>query len=132
MLGATLVEDLRHNAIIEIPSAVNLLRIRGDLKEGMAAALFRNRFSGELLYSLAPHGPDGQCALPRTARHQLLIHAARECDLVEPDVDCDLRPQVLSAIPARKRLICWEGPGGDLTYPALGVRADEVSGQRDR
>jgi 3-dehydroquinate dehydratase/shikimate dehydrogenase len=35
---------------------------------------------------------------------------------VELDVECDLRPQVLSAIPARQRVICWEGASGDVTY----------------
>jgi len=115
-LGATLVENLRHDAIIEIPDAVKLLRVGGDLTEGMAAASLRNRFSGELLYSLAPHRLNGQSAVPLTARHQCLVHAAREYDLVELDADCDLRPEVLAAIPARQRLICWKGPSGDVAY----------------
>jgi 3-dehydroquinate dehydratase/shikimate dehydrogenase len=115
-LGATLVGTISLDAVPEIPDVVRLLRVRGDLTKGMAAASLRKRFTGELLYSLAPHRPNGQSAVPLTARHQSLVHAAREYDLVELHSDCDLSPEILASIPARQRLICWEGPAGEMAY----------------
>jgi len=105
-----------HETILEIPDAVTLLEIRGSLTESLPVDPLRQRFSGELLYSLPKHCSDGRFAGPLSTRHRTLIQAAREYDMVEVDADSDLTPEVLSAIPVEKRLICWKGPSGDVAY----------------
>jgi 3-dehydroquinate dehydratase/shikimate dehydrogenase len=99
-LVATLAGTLSHET--RIPDSVKMLRVRRHLSEGMSASSLRSRFSGELLYSMP-------CLNSATARHESLIHAAREYDLVELDADHDLSPLLLQAIPTRKRLISWRG-----------------------
>jgi 3-dehydroquinate dehydratase/shikimate dehydrogenase len=116
ILGATLVGTPSLEALPEIPGAVRLLRVRGDLTQDRSVALLRHRFSGELLYSLTHRRPNGQHDVSLSARHLSLVHAAREYDLVELEADCDLHPEVLASIPARQRLIRWQGPSGDLAY----------------
>jgi 3-dehydroquinate dehydratase / shikimate dehydrogenase len=115
-LGASVVGVSSHEAILEIPDAVTLLEVRGSLTEKLPVEWLRQRFSGELLYSLLNGSSDRRFACPLSTRHQILVQAGREYDLVEVDADSDLTPEVLSAIPAEKRLVCWKGPGGDLAY----------------
>jgi len=102
-LVATLAGTLSHEA--PIPDAVKMLRVQGDLTEGISARSLRSRFSGELLYSLPCRNSVGSA----TARHESLIHAALEYDLVELHADYDLSPRLLQAIPTPQRLISWRG-----------------------
>ena len=115
-LGASLVGISSYEAISEIPDAVRLLEVRGSLTENLPVEWLRQRFSGELLYSLPNHSPEGHFGRSLRARLQLVAQAAREYDMVGLDADCDLIPEVLAAIPAEKRLICWKGPSGDPGY----------------
>src|SRR6266700_499900 len=108
-LVATLTEPLTRGIVPEIPDEVTWLEIRENLTPGISAPWLRNHFAGKLLYTLPLHYSDGQ-----TARHTALIHSACEYDMVSLDADCDLSPEVLTAIPAQKRLICWKGPSGNL------------------
>ena len=113
-LVGTLTEALSSVVHPEIPDAVAMLQVRGGLGENQPAEWLRPRFAGELLYSWPYPGESGQLAAPFAARHRALIQAAREFDLIELDVDCDLSPELLAAIPAHRRLISWRGKGRDL------------------
>src|SRR5215469_13537844 len=113
-LVGTLTEALSSVVHPEIPDAVAMLQVRGDLGENQPAEWLRRGFAGELLYSWPYPGESGQLAAPFAARHRALIQAAREFDLIELDVDCDLSPELLAAIPAHRRLISWKGKGRDL------------------
>ena len=115
-LGASVVGVSSRQALLEIPDAVTLLEVRGSLTESVPGEWFRQRFSGELLYTLPNCSSDGHFADRLSTRFRLLVQAAREYDMVGLDADCDLVPEVLAAIPSQKRLICWRGPSGDVTY----------------
>jgi len=110
-LVATLTEPPSRETVPKIPDAVTWLEIREDLVPGVSAAWLRNHFAGKLLYTLPIQHSDSQFA-----RHQTLVRTAPEYDMLSLDADCDLSPEVLSAIPVEKRLICWKGPSGDLAY----------------
>jgi len=100
---------------LEIPDVATILEVRGDLNQNISPSWLRDRFSGKLLYSLPGRCQQGEAMGPLTSRHQALIKAAREYDLVQLDADCDLC-EVLAAIAAEKRLICWKGAAGDMAY----------------
>jgi 3-dehydroquinate dehydratase/shikimate dehydrogenase len=100
----------------EIPNAVTMLEIRGGLGGNISSSSLRRRFSGKLLYTLPRRRQDGRFIDSLTARHHILIQAAREYDMVTLDADCDLHPEVLAAIPGEKRLIGWKKPSGDMSF----------------
>jgi 3-dehydroquinate dehydratase / shikimate dehydrogenase len=69
------------------------------------AAWLRERFSGQLFYTL---GAGGNSAV--LGRGERLVAAAAEgYDLVELDAEGDIRADVLAAIPPDQRMICWRG-----------------------
>src|SRR5271169_1014736 len=109
-LGATLARASSYETLLEIPHAVTLLEVRGNLTENIPVGWLRRRFSGQLLYSLPSSASDGRFAGLLSTRHRVLIQAAREYDMVGMDADCDLSGEMLAAIPAEKRVICWKGP----------------------
>jgi len=115
-LGASLVGIPSRQTILKIPDAVTLLEVRGSLTQSLPVEWFRQRFSGELLYTLPNCSPDGRLAGPLSTRFRLLVQAVREYDMVGLDADCDLVPEVLTAIPPQKRFICWRGASGDVPY----------------
>lgn len=96
-------------ALQNIPYAVTMLEAR-DLPPDVSPSWLRHRFPRELLYTLPRR------TQPLMFRRQALIQAARDYDIVGLEADSDLSPEVLAAIPAQKRLICWQGPCGDLAY----------------
>lgn len=103
LAGAPSLDTLR-----DIPDGVTILEVR-DLAQNIPISWLRNSFHGELLYTI----PGRHQTL--ISRHQALIQAATEYDMVGMDADCDLSPEVLGAIPAAKRVICWTGPSSDVT-----------------
>ena len=115
-LVAVLSENSSHQALQEIPDEVAFLEVKGDLANGISAAWLRGRFVRQLLYSPGNHLHNGLVAGSLAARHQTLIRAAREYDLIRLDADFDLSPEVLAAVPAQKRLISWEGRSGDVAH----------------
>ena len=115
-LGATLAKASSYEAILEIPSGVTLLEVRGSLTGNLPVGWLRQRFSGQLLFSVSHSTSDGGFASRSIARHRALVQAARDYDMVRMDADCDLSREMLAAIPAEKRLICWKGPCGDVAY----------------
>ena len=102
-LVASLAGKPSLDALHEIPDSVTLLEIRGNLAHDLSPRSVRRYFSGELLYALP------NSSLPLSTRHRALIQAAGDYDLVQLEAGSDLSPEVLSAIPAQQRLICWKG-----------------------
>jgi 3-dehydroquinate dehydratase/shikimate dehydrogenase len=97
-------EELR-----KISTRVSGLQVRADLAGDLPARRLREHFTGKLLYALRGTCSGGTFAGANELRHKRLIAAAKEFDLVELEADSDLSPNVLSAIPAEKRLIYWRG-----------------------
>jgi len=68
----------------------------------------RARFSGPVVFS---PGRAGTHCGDAGGRRAALLRAAAVCDLIELDADIDLEPAILSAIPAEKRMVAWQGLG---------------------
>src|SRR5215475_15237946 len=101
--------------IQEISRAVTWLQVRSDLIGDIPAAWLRAHFPGKLLYTLRTIQAGGKFDRSIEERRGRLIAAAREYDLVELEFDSDMRDDLLSAIPAGKRMIVWRGPSCDAT-----------------
>jgi 3-dehydroquinate dehydratase / shikimate dehydrogenase len=110
-LTAPLSSDLRE--IKELPDSVAWLQWRADLTRHSAAARLRSCFSGKLLYTLQSTSHGGAFTGPLDERQSYLIAAVQNYDLLELEAETDLTPELLDAIPPRKRIISWSGPACD-------------------
>lgn len=92
---------------------VQSLEVRADLIDGPGPSWLRNHFAGEIIYSLRSTYAGGGSDESDSDRARRLLAAARRYDLVELESHRDLIPEVLSGVPASKRLISWYGVAGD-------------------
>ena len=92
-----------------IARAAEWLEVRADLTGDVDAAWIRNFFPGKLLYSLRSNSVGGEFRGSETERASRLLNASRKYDLVELEVERDLRPSLLTEIAAEKRLLSWYG-----------------------
>lgn len=90
------------------------LEIRADLTGDLDPDILRNHIGGELIYSLRSISAGGAFTASAEERTRRLLAAAEKYDLVDLELDLDLTPEVLAAIPAQRRRICWYGRGRDL------------------
>jgi 3-dehydroquinate dehydratase / shikimate dehydrogenase len=104
------------NRPFEIPAPIDMLEVREDPGQSIPASWLRERFAGELLYTLTNSDKHGQGSCALSARHRSLVHAARAYDMVRLNADCDLVPEVLAGVPAGNRLISWRGPSGNMAH----------------
>jgi 3-dehydroquinate dehydratase / shikimate dehydrogenase len=89
------------------------LEIRADLTGDPNVAVLRGLFDGELIYSLRSAAYGGAFVGSPDERRRCLLTAARSYDVVELEVDRDLTPELLAAVPPHRRRICWSGRGLD-------------------
>jgi 3-dehydroquinate dehydratase / shikimate dehydrogenase len=109
-LVATLDESrATTDAIRRIPGGVSWLQVRADLVGDVPAAWLRERFSGQLFYTLGGSGRAGVDSAVLGRGERLVAAAAEGYDLVELDAERDIRAEVLAAIPPDQRMICWRG-----------------------
>jgi 3-dehydroquinate dehydratase/shikimate dehydrogenase len=85
------------------------LEVRADLVGDLDPVWLRSQFPGTLTYAL----PSARGAASTEERHRRLLAAAREYDLVELELECDLVGGLLERIPAERRLVCWRGRADD-------------------
>jgi 3-dehydroquinate dehydratase / shikimate dehydrogenase len=97
------------------PPAVRYVEVRADLAGDLTPDSLRAHISGALLYTLRSTGAGGGCADPTDRRRARLIAAADRYDYVDLEVDRDLHPDVLAAIPPERRVLSWHGSAADLT-----------------
>ncbi|GLY70481.1 type I 3-dehydroquinate dehydratase [Amycolatopsis taiwanensis] len=95
------------------------LEVRADLAGSPDLDVLRGLFDGELVYCLRSAEYGGAFAGDAAERRRHLLAAARSYDVVELEVDRDLSPDLLAAIPPQRRRICWYGRGLD----SAGLRA---------
>jgi 3-dehydroquinate dehydratase/shikimate dehydrogenase len=93
------------------------LEIRADLTGDLDPENLRRHIDGELIYSLRSIQAGGAFTGGPAERARRLLSAASKYDLVDLEVDTDLTPELLTALPPHRRRICWYGPGRD--YLAL-------------
>jgi 3-dehydroquinate dehydratase / shikimate dehydrogenase len=92
---------------------VSGLEVRADLTGDLDLGMLRALFDGELIYSLRSAEYGGAFVGSAAERQTCLLAAARAYDVVELEVDRDLTPEVLAAIPPHRRRVCWYGaPSG--------------------
>lgn len=108
-LVATITAPQAVLEIEKLSGAVSWLQIRADVIGDIPATWLRSRFAGKLLYALRSSACGGKGDLSELERHQRLVAAADDHDLVELESDRDLAPELLDAIPANKRMIVWRG-----------------------
>jgi 3-dehydroquinate dehydratase/shikimate dehydrogenase len=109
-LVATLDESpATTDAIHRLPEGVSWLQVRADLVGDVPAAWLRERFSGQLFYTLGGGGRAGGDSAVLGRGERLVAAAAEGYDLVELDAQRDIRADVLAAIPPDQRMICWRG-----------------------
>ncbi len=100
ILAASLTAASAHRFPI-LPVEVGCLEVRADVTGDLEPAWLRQRFAGSLLYVLRNADP--------AERHRRLLHAARAgYDLIELGPQ-DLVPELLEAIPPRRRVLAWYG-----------------------
>lgn len=90
------------------------LEVRADLTGDPDLGVLRGLFDGELIYSLRSAEYGGAFTGGTAERHRCLAAAARSYDVVELEVDRDLTPELLAAVPPHRRRVCWHGRGRDL------------------
>jgi 3-dehydroquinate dehydratase / shikimate dehydrogenase len=108
-LVATLTTPQTGIGIQKVPNEVTWLQIRADLIGDIPGEWLRSHFPGKLLYTLRTCSAGGQFDRSQAERHQRLLAAANDYDLVELEVDSDLDCGLLKAIPPAKRMIVWRG-----------------------
>ena len=113
MTDATLIATLTappNGELSSLPAGVRVLEVRADLLGDVDPDGLRQRFGGELVYSLRSKAEGGAFEGPPEERRRRLVAAARRWDLVELEAERDLDPEVLAAVPPGRRLVSWHGP----------------------
>lgn len=111
--------------IASLPKEVEWLEVRADLAGDIACDWLRNRFRGQLLYTLRSRDEGGNFDGNRDERRSLLLQAARHYDLIDLEGARDLTSDLLAEIPSHKRIISWHGRAESLS--GLNSRFDEFS-----
>jgi 3-dehydroquinate dehydratase / shikimate dehydrogenase len=101
--------------IAALPASVRWLEVRADRAGELEADWLRDRFPGELLYSLRGGGVE---------RRERLLAAAERWDLVDLEAG-DLDAGMLARLPAERRVLSWHGPAAGLEE--LRARWQELS-----
>ncbi|MEW6209841.1 MAG: type I 3-dehydroquinate dehydratase [Acidobacteriota bacterium] len=128
ILAATLsTSPLSSSDDLSLPGEVQWLETRADLAGHIDAAWLRDRFGGQLLYTLRSRDEGGRFDGSNEERRRLLLEAARHYDLIDLEGERDLTPDLLSRIPAHKRIISWSGPPENLAS-----RLDQFSSVKAR
>ena len=119
-------DELRH-----LPDGVDYLEVRADLLGELDPAWLRDRFDGQLIYTLRSKAEGGRFeggVASRGKRFKAAIEAGYE--LVDLESERDLKAQILLDVPAERRLLSWHGSSPHLT--ALKQRLDDLSRTRAR
>jgi 3-dehydroquinate dehydratase/shikimate dehydrogenase len=90
------------------------LEVRADLTGDLDPVQLRRHFKGNLIYTLRSNAEGGQSSDVVSRRHDRLLAAANQYDLISLEGERDLLPPLLAGIPARQRLISWHGPALDV------------------
>jgi 3-dehydroquinate dehydratase/shikimate dehydrogenase len=96
-------------ALHRLPSTVAAVEVRADLAGDLDPQRLREKFSGQLIYSLRSAGYGGRCADRDATRRVRLLAAARGYDVVDLEADRDLAAEVLTDIPDHRRRVSWYG-----------------------
>ena len=105
------------------------LEVRADLVGDVDPGWLRERFAGDLLYTLRSEAEGGR-GPAEAERRTALLSAAQGYDLVDIEADRDLGRAVLEAVEPRRRVVSWHGRARNLKV--LQGRLRQVSGVEAR
>ncbi len=112
--------------LVALGKTVDMLEVRADLVGDLDPAWLRDRFPGELLYTLRSRAEGGKGESNKLKRRQRLVKASAGYDLVDLEGERDLSPELLVETRAERRLISWHGPATHLT--GLRQRFEHLAG----
>lgn len=95
--------------IRRLPPGVGCLEVRADLVPDVDPDWLRDRFDGELIYTLRSRAEGGAFEGGVRARGERFRAAAERYDVIDLEGRRDLEPELLESIPAERRLISWHG-----------------------
>lgn len=98
-------EELRLGALTEAA----YLEVRADLVGKLDPEWLRDRFPGQLVYTLRSRSEGGAFEGGRESRRRRLAAAVHAYDLVDLEGRRDLFPELLDEVPPEKRLVSWHG-----------------------
>ena len=101
--------------LAELPSGVGTLEVRADLLGDLDPDWLRDRFAGNLLYTLRSRAEGGSFEGGREARRRRLTAAVESYDLVDLEAERDLAAETLDSVPEDRRLVSWHGTARSLT-----------------
>ncbi len=133
--SATLVASLTEapsasgDEVRALSEQAGCLEVRADLVGDIGVEWLRERFSGELLYTLRSEAEGGRATV-EPERRAALLAAAGDYDLVDIEADRDLGAAVLDAVEPGRRLVSWHGRGASVK--ALLGRLRQMSGAEAR
>ena len=132
---ATLVASLTEapsasgDEVRALSEQADCLEVRADLVGDVGVEWLRERFAGELLYTLRSEAEGGRGTV-EPERRAALLSAAQGYDLVDIEADRDLGRTVLEAVEPRRRVVSWHGRARNLRV--LRGRLRQVSGVEAR
>ena len=132
---ATLVASLTEapsasgDEVRALSEQADCLEVRADLVGAVDVDWLRDRFAGELLYTLRSEAEGGRGTV-EPERRAALLAAARGYDLVDLEADRDLGRTVLEAVEPGRRVVSWHGRA--LNVKVLRGRLRQVSGVEAR
>ena len=133
--SATLVASLTEapsasgDEVRALSELADCLEVRADLVGDIGVDWLRERFAGELLYTLRSEAEGGRGTV-EPERRAALLSAARGYDLVDIEADRDFGRAVLDVVEPRRRVVSWHGRARNLKV--LRGRLRQVSGVEAR
>lgn len=100
------------------------LEVRADLVGDLDADWLRQRFTGELLYTLRSRGEGGRFSATRERRRKRILESSARYDRVDLEGERDLAPAVLAAIAPARRVVSWHGAAADAA--AMRARLEQL------
>ncbi|MGB5879953.1 MAG: type I 3-dehydroquinate dehydratase, partial [Thermoanaerobaculia bacterium] len=110
ILVASLTERPEGEELSALSGVADILEVRADLVGDVEPDWLRDRFSGQLLFTLRSRAEGGSSEASTARRYQRLAEAAHLYDLVDLEGLRDLHPELLAAVPEERRIISWHGP----------------------
>jgi len=114
-------EELRR-----LSGVADWLEVRADRLGDLDPAWLRERFAGELLYTLRSRAEGGEFAASAERRRQRIVEGSKGYDRVDLEGERDLAPALLGVIEPARRVVSWHGAAPDLA--SLASRVGHLSG----
>ncbi len=118
-------EDIR-----ALSSEVGFLEVRDDLVPGLDPDWLRDRFDGDLIYTLRSRAEGGAFTGGQRGRERRFRQAIERFDLIDLEGDRDLDSELVKEIPASQRLISWHGTAPSAL--ALAERFEQLASHEAR